>query len=88
VFDTAQVVPRDDSFLIIAKVYYGTEKQRIEWMETLLGRCVDIIASVCLSLPEIVAIAIRSIALPSATLPALPAWRSLPRTLIIAEREM
>jgi len=45
VFDTAQVVPRDDSFLIIAKVYYGTEKQRIEWMETLLGRCADIIAN-------------------------------------------
>ena len=45
-------------------------------------------ASAALSLPEIVATAMRSIALPSATFPALPAWRNLPRTLIIAEREI
>jgi hypothetical protein len=43
VLDTAQIVPRDDSFLILAKVHYGTEEQRIEWIQTLLGRCADIL---------------------------------------------
>jgi hypothetical protein len=45
VFDTAQVVPRDDSFLIIARVHYGTREQREEWIQTLLGRCAHIIAN-------------------------------------------
>lgn len=45
VFDTAQVVPRDGSFLIIARVHYGTNQQRIEWIQTLLERCADIIAN-------------------------------------------
>jgi len=43
VFDTAQIVPRDDSFLVIAKVHYGSEDERREWIQMLLGRSADIL---------------------------------------------
>jgi hypothetical protein len=43
VFDTAQVVPRDDSFLIIAKLHYGSEDDRRDGIQVLLGRCAEIL---------------------------------------------
>jgi hypothetical protein len=43
VLDTAQIVPRDESFLILSKVRYVTEEQRIDWIQTLLARCAQII---------------------------------------------
>jgi hypothetical protein len=44
VIDTAKFARRDDSFLIISRVRYRTNEQRIEWMQSLLGQCADIIA--------------------------------------------
>jgi hypothetical protein len=43
VLDTARLIPRDDAFLILAKVRYGTEEQRIGWIQTLLARCAEIL---------------------------------------------
>jgi hypothetical protein len=43
VFDTAKIVPRDDSPLIVAKLYYGSGEQRRDWIQMLLGRSADIL---------------------------------------------
>ena len=43
VFDTAQVVRRDDSPLIIAKVDYGSEDEQRDRVQMLLGQCADIL---------------------------------------------
>jgi hypothetical protein len=43
VFDTAKIIPRDDSFLIVAKLYYGSENQRRDWIQMLLARSADIL---------------------------------------------
>ncbi len=43
VLDTAQLVPRDESFLILAKVQYGSHDERTAWIQELLGRCASIL---------------------------------------------
>jgi hypothetical protein len=43
VLDTGQVVSREESFLIVAKMYYGSEDERRNWIQMLLGRCADIL---------------------------------------------
>jgi DUF2971 family protein len=44
VIDTAQIVGREGSFLILARVRYGTRDERIAWLDALVVRCADIIA--------------------------------------------
>lgn len=45
VIDTAQIVGREGSFLILASERYGTGDERIAWLEALIGRRADIIAN-------------------------------------------
>jgi hypothetical protein len=43
VLDTAQLVARDESPLIIAKVQYGTAEERINWIQKLITQFADIL---------------------------------------------
>jgi Protein of unknown function (DUF2971) len=45
VFDTAKIIPRDDAFLIVAKLYYGSEDERRDWIRMFLARSADILES-------------------------------------------
>lgn len=45
VVDTAQFVRRDDSFLIISRVRYGIDEERVKWIQDLFGACAGIIAN-------------------------------------------
>jgi hypothetical protein len=43
VFDTAQLIPIENSPLILARVQYGSEEERIAWLEGVISKCAAIL---------------------------------------------